>query len=95
MESRVRWKSHARFGSGENLEIISNDYLSTLCTKAPENQLEKTIIADLVYQPLYVTNEVTSALQKNYVRSRTLIHVCRTDGIACIEVKGTEKIIGQ
>ena len=28
MESRVRWKSHARFGLGENLEIVSKDYLS-------------------------------------------------------------------
>ena len=29
MESRMRWKSHVRFGSGENLEIKSKDYLST------------------------------------------------------------------
>ena len=28
MESRVRWKSHARFGLGENPEITSKDYLS-------------------------------------------------------------------
>ena len=24
----MRWKSHVRFGAGENLEIISKDYLS-------------------------------------------------------------------
>lgn len=28
MESRVRGNSHARFGVGENLEMISKDYLS-------------------------------------------------------------------
>ena len=28
MESRMRWKSHVRFGSGENQKIASNDYLS-------------------------------------------------------------------
>ena len=28
MERRVRWKSHARCGVGENSEIISNSYLS-------------------------------------------------------------------
>ena len=66
-----------------------------LLTKAPENQLEKTIITDLVYQPLYITSEITNSLQKNYVRSRTLIHVCRTDGIACLEVKGTAGILGR
>ena len=27
MESRVRWKSHARFGGGENSEITSKNYL--------------------------------------------------------------------
>ena len=27
MERRVRWKSHARCGAGENPEIISKDYL--------------------------------------------------------------------
>lgn len=71
------------------------DYLSTFLTKAPENQLEKTIIADLVYQPLYISAEVTNGLQKNYVRSRTLVHVCRTDGIACIEVTGTQGLLGR
>lgn len=69
-------------------------YLSTFLTKAPENQLEKTIIADLVFQPLYITSEVTNGLQKNYVRSRTLVHVCRTDGIACVEIQGTQGILG-
>ena len=29
MERRVRWKSHARCGSGEKIEIISKSYLST------------------------------------------------------------------
>ena len=66
-----------------------------LLTKAPDNQLEKTIITDLIYQPLYITNEITNSLQKNYVRSRTLIHVCRPDGVACIEVQGTKDILGR
>lgn len=66
-----------------------------LICKAPDNQLEKAVIADIVYQPLYITQEVTNGLQKNYVRSRTLVHLCRTDGIACIEVKGTEGILGR
>ena len=30
MERRVRWKSHARCGAGENLKIVSKDYLSLL-----------------------------------------------------------------
>ena len=77
-----------------SIDANGNSNKMYLLTKAPENQLEKTIIADLVYQPLYITNEITNSLQKNYVRSRTLVHLCRTDGIACIEVQGTNGILG-
>ena len=77
-----------------SIDANGNSNKMYLLTKAPEHQLEKTIIADLVYQPLYITNEITNSLQKNYVRSRTLVHLCRTDGIACIEVQGTNGILG-
>lgn len=66
-----------------------------LTTKAPDNQLEKASIIDIVYNPLYIINEVTHGQTKSYVRSRTLIEVARTDGIACINVTGTENIIGR
>ena len=65
-----------------------------LTTKAPDNALEKASIIHFVYNPLYVISEVTDGQQRNFVRSRTLIEVARTDGIACIEVKGTQKILG-
>lgn len=66
-----------------------------LTTKAPDNQLEKASIIDLIYNPFYITQEVTNGLQKSYVRSRTLIEVARTDGLACIVVNDTENIIGR
>lgn len=66
-----------------------------LTTKAPDAQLEKSTLVDLVYNPLYITSEVTNGLQKNYCRSRTLVNVNRTDGLACITVNGTEELIGR
>lgn len=66
-----------------------------LTCKAPDGQLEKSTLIDLVYNPLYITSEVTNGIQKNYCRSRTLVNVNRYDGLACITVEGTEAIIGR
>lgn len=65
-----------------------------LISKAPDNELEKASIVDLVYNPLYITSEITNGLQKNFVRSRTLVNICRTDGLAAIKVTGTKPLIG-
>ena len=49
---------------------------------------------DLVYNPLYIVSEITDGNQRNFVRSRTLIEVARTEGLACIDVANTAGIIG-
>ena len=59
-----------------------------LSTKAPNNALEKSTIVDLIYQPLYIVTEVTDGQTRNYVRSRTLIEIPRTDGLGVINVTG-------
>lgn len=66
-----------------------------LTTKAPDSELEKSTLIDLVYNPLYITSEITNGMQKNYCRTRTLVNVNRTDGLAVIKVSGTENIIGR
>ena len=57
-------------------------------TKAPNNALEKSAIVDLIYQPLYIVTEVTDGNTRNFVRSRTLIDIPRTDGLGVITVTG-------
>ncbi|MCP4763384.1 MAG: hypothetical protein GY870_16550 [archaeon] len=79
-------ESYALDGNGATEKM----YLST---KAPQNALEKASIIDLVYNPLYIVQEVTDGQQRNYVRSRTLIEVARTDGLACIEVLNSDSYI--
>jgi len=59
-----------------------------LSTKAPNNALEKSTIVDLIYQPLYIVTEVTDGQTRNYVRSRTLIEIPRTDGLGVINITG-------
>lgn len=57
-------------------------------TKAPNDSLEKSAIVDLIYQPLYIVTEVTDGQTRNFVRSRTLIDIPRTDGLGVINVTG-------
>jgi len=57
-------------------------------TKAPNDALEKSAIVDLIYQPLYIVTEVTDGNTRNFVRSRTLIDIPRTDGLGVINVTG-------
>lgn len=40
MERRMRRKSHVRCGSGENLEIVSKDYLSLSSVECIERNLD-------------------------------------------------------
>lgn len=94
--------------SGENAQFLKLQILESysidangkedtlyLTTKAPDNQLEKSTLIDLVYNPLYITSEITNGMQKNYCRSRTLVNVNRTDGLAYIKIAGTSDIIGR
>jgi len=61
-----------------------------LSTKAPADSLEKTTIVDLIYQPIYVVSEITNGNTRNFVKSRTLIDVLRTDGLGVINVTGLD-----
>lgn len=62
--------------------------------KAPQNALEQAAIFDVIYKPLYVVNEVTDGNTRQFVRSRSLIEVARTDGLGCIQVNNLGKYIG-
>ncbi len=66
----------------ESSAISDNDlYLST---KAPANALEQSSILDLVFMPLYIVTETTDGNARNFVRSRTMIEVPRTEGLGYI-----------
>ena len=63
-------------------------------TKAPQNALEKATILDLIYQPLYIIQEVDQGNMLTFVRSRTMIEVARTDGLGVLRMNGIEKYLG-
>jgi hypothetical protein len=66
-----------------------------LTTKAPPNALEKATLLDLIYQPLYIVKEITDGATRNYVRSRTMVEVARTDGLGCLEILNAENYLAR
>ncbi|MFW6219365.1 MAG: hypothetical protein ACOC33_00725 [bacterium] len=62
-------------------------------TKAPQNALEKSTILDLIYQPLYIIQEVDQGNMLTFVRSRTMIEVARTDGLGVIKCNDLTRIL--
>lgn len=96
--------SKGEFGfSGQTAQFLKLQILESaaiddntiyLSTKAPQNALEKASIFDIVFKPLYVVEEVTDGVKRNFVRSRSAIEIARTDGLACIKLENLETYIG-
>jgi len=77
----------------ESPAIADNDiYMST---KAPQNALEQSTILDLVYMPLYIVTEVTDGNARNFVRSRSMLDISRTEGLGYIHCDGLEDIFSE
>jgi hypothetical protein len=64
-----------------------------LSIKPSQNNLEKSCLIDLIYQPLYIVKEITDGATRNYVRARTMTEMARYDGVGCIEVQNLDKYL--
>ena len=81
------------------LKILESFYLEDdiiyLSTKADQGSPEYSTILDLVYQPLYIVKETTDGNARHFVRSRTLVKIVRTDGLATIKVQHLSNFLGR
>jgi len=81
----------------EKLQILESDAIPAnkiyLSTKAPGNALEQSTIIDLIFNPLYVVQEVTDGNTRNFVRSRTMIEVARTEGLGVIDIANLNNVM--
>jgi len=66
-----------------------------LSIKPSQNNLEKSCLIDLVYQPLYIVKEITDGATRNYVRARTMAELARHDGIGCIDVQNLDNYLAK
>ncbi len=61
--------------------------------RAPSDDLTRTAIVDLIYKPLYVIEEITNAIKRTYIRSRTALEVTNPDALGVIDIKNYEHFI--
>jgi len=64
---------------------IPNDTIYVVY-KGPADDLSRSAIVDLVYQPLYVVNEVTNSQRRDFVKSRTAIELARPEAVGYIKL---------
>jgi len=54
--------------------------------KAPGDDLSRAAIIDLVYQPLYIVEEVTNSVKRSFVKSRTAIELARPEAVGVVKL---------
>jgi len=64
---------------------IPNDTIYVVY-KGPADDLSRSALIDLVYQPLYIQSEVTNSISRNFVKSRTAIELARPEAVGYIKL---------
>lgn len=54
--------------------------------RAPNDDLTRTAIVDLIYKPLYIIEEIDNSQRRTFVKSRTAIELTAPEAIGCIEM---------
>ena len=54
--------------------------------KAPSDDLSRAAIIDLVYQPLYITEEITNSVKRSFVKSRTAIELVSPEAVGVVKL---------
>lgn len=61
--------------------------------RAPSDDLTRTAIVDLIYKPLYVIEEITNAIKKTFIRSRTALEITNPEALGVITIKNYQTFI--
>jgi hypothetical protein len=79
------------------MNVVESYYIPTnkiyMIPKPTNGRLNRSVIVNLVYKPIYLKTEVDNGRTINYVRSRTLLDVLRPDGVGCIELQNLNKYV--
>lgn len=62
--------------------------------RAPNDDLTRSAIVDLIYKPLYIIEEIDNSQRRTFVKSRTAIELTAPEAIGCIEMKNYEDWLG-
>jgi len=61
--------------------------------RAPNDDLTRTAIVDLIYKPLYIIEEIDNSQRRTFVKSRTAIELTAPEAIGCITMTNYENWI--
>lgn len=61
--------------------------------KAPNDDLTRTAIVDLIYKPLYVIEEIDNSRRRTFVKSRTTIELTAPEAIGVITMVNYDKYL--
>lgn len=64
-----------------------------LIYKAPADKPQYSSILDIIYQPLYIVEEITDSLKRTFVKSRTAIEIPNPLAIGCIKVEHLDEFL--
>jgi hypothetical protein len=93
------------FGANNESNIISFRKQTILCCnalpegkiylvyKAAGDDLARTAIADIVYKPLFMVDEITNSMKRTFVKSRTALEVTAPEALGVIYVDGYNKYL--
>jgi len=64
-----------------------------LVYRAPSDDLSRTAIADIIYKPLYIVEEIDNSTRRTFVKSRTTLEFTNIDAMGYIEVLNIDGLI--
>lgn len=76
-----------------DLEEIHDNSPTLHLTK--EEKLRSTVLADIVYQPLYIIEEITNSQKRTFIRSRSTFELFRPEGVGLVEMKSLSQVLTQ
>lgn len=58
-----------------------------------EDKLRSTVIANIIYKPLYMIEEVTNSIKRTFIRSRSTLELFRPEGVGLVEMTGLQDVL--
>lgn len=72
---------------------IKTDQNPEVSKLAMEDRLRSTVLANVIYKPLYIVEEITNSVKRTFIRSRTTLELFRPEGVGCINIRGLRDIL--
>lgn len=70
-----------------------HDDKNNVAKLSKEDKLRSTVLANIIYKPLYMIEEITNSVKRTFIRSRSTLELFRPEGVGLVEVTGLEDVL--